>query len=1392
MELLASALNLIMQPCYQLTGNWWLAILLFTVIVKVILLPMSLWCQKNSIVMVQLMPELNRLKVKYFGDRETIGDKQNQLYKQRKYHPLLSLVPLAIQIVILFGLVDVIHGVTDHGAPGTELLGMVPVEDGGVSWFMPLAAGLSAIVMGFAQNRINPLQKEQSRAEKNMTNGLSIALSFVLGIFVAMGMGFYWVCSNLTSIAIQALCNIIIKPAKYIDYDDLNESRVQLEELEALGKSDRKWWQRDPNAKREKADYKRFFNVVGKHLVFYSEGSGFYKYFQGVIEWLLANSDVTVHYVTNDPDDQIFGIAEGQPRIRPYYIGQKRIITLMMKMDADMVVSTLEDLDTYYIKRSYVRDDVEYVFTFHHMTSTHLTPPLSAYAGYDAVLCVGPHQIEELRRIEERYGQKRKTLVPCGYDLLDRVTDGYAQLVERRAAEGADADRKPTVLIGPSWQEGCIPDSCLDDMLEALLGRGWRIIVRPHPEYVKRYRARWEAILARYTDVPEDELFFERDFSSNETVFTSDILITDWSTVAFEFAFSTHKPCVFIDTPMKVGNPKWEELGIPPTDITLRDKVGVSLDPSEMGRLTEVVGEMLAHQGDWRERIAQVTAETVFNLGSGAEAAGQWVLARLLELQARRKDADGGERAVREDASSEQGASGCEGSSKAAARMTAARFARGARSAASWAPEALVATAIAFPFLTQPAYAYVDPSVMTYTIQALAGVAVALSAVAGVAFRKTRKKLFSLLKIDENARKEVEPDIHRVVDGLIVPNAGEDADARAAAQASLAEGGLPGAGAAAADGGAFRPSASRGGLRWRARFGFAAVASGFLAFTLLIVAPFELVAANVDSLLLDVGSIWWCMALLALAVAAVLALLLSALRGRAFDAGFAAILAVGVCFYLQALFMNQGLPTADGNAVSWRDFAPIAFGTGAVWLAVIVAAVAGSRFRPRLWRIGGVAVAVALAVVQGVGVASLVANPQALSSAQTRVDLTEEGLFDLSPKGNVVVFVLDTFDTAYMDQVLQEYPDALDGFEGFTYFRNCTGSMIPTRYAVPSLLTGQSVASLGSYDEYFYNAYAHGTFLSDVSDAGYTIGIYSDSTGMNDEDPSVRQEIVDQTLNVRHIDIPVDPLGTMGILAQCALYRDAPWLLKPWFWYYTDELNSAMVANTVPLDDEGNLVSADADAGEGPTVYRMDDAGYYRKLQEHGLSLDDEGEAGAFRFIHLTGPHYPYVLDEDASYVGDGNSSLVQQARGSLAIVAEYLEQMRELGVYDSSTIIVTADHGNWYLTEDIDAPSTPLMLAKPAAAGGSQQGAPVTVSEEPVSHYDLQATVVEAMGGDPSAYGSSLYDEHDPLEPRYYLMTAVQPDGTYVACKEYEIVGDAMDFSNWRLTGREWEIPED
>ncbi len=62
-------------------------------------------------------------------------------------------------------------------------------------------------------------------------------------------------------------------------------------------------------------------------------------------------------------------------------------------------------------------------------------------------------------------------------------------------------------------------------------------------------------------------------------------------------------------------------------------------------------------------------------------------------------------------------------------------------------------------FLTVPAHAYLDPSVMTYTIQVVAGIVVAVGAVVGIYWRKAKKKVQDKLGIDENAKKEVEADV---------------------------------------------------------------------------------------------------------------------------------------------------------------------------------------------------------------------------------------------------------------------------------------------------------------------------------------------------------------------------------------------------------------------------------------------------------------------------------------------------------------------------------------------------------------------------------------------------------------------------------------------------------
>ena len=75
----------IMKICYDIVGNYGAAIILFTLVSKIILLPISIWVQKNSIKMVKMQPEINQTKVKYFGDKDTIAEEESKIYKKYKY-----------------------------------------------------------------------------------------------------------------------------------------------------------------------------------------------------------------------------------------------------------------------------------------------------------------------------------------------------------------------------------------------------------------------------------------------------------------------------------------------------------------------------------------------------------------------------------------------------------------------------------------------------------------------------------------------------------------------------------------------------------------------------------------------------------------------------------------------------------------------------------------------------------------------------------------------------------------------------------------------------------------------------------------------------------------------------------------------------------------------------------------------------------------------------------------------------------------------------------------------------------------------------------------------------------------------------------------------------------
>ena len=636
MEIVVGIFTWMVNGCYFLCGNYGAAIILFTLLSKIVLLPISVWVQKNSIKMIKMQPEINYMKAQFFGDKDQIAEKQAEIFKREHYNPLASILPLALQLLLLMGVIEAVKaGIGDSGISmdffGIDL-SLVPSREGGLLILSPLVAGLSAWILGAAQNGANVLQKEQSKGNKYGVLAFSVGLSLYLGWFVPVGVALYWTASNLFAVVQLYGLNFAITPRKYIDYEKLGDSRQQLEELEHLGRGgDRKAAR--ALAVRERADYKRFFSVVNKHIVFYSESGGFYKYYRGIIAYLLDNTNIVIHYITSDPEDKIFQLEKEKDHLRAYYIGERRLITMMMKMDADMVVMTMPDLNCFHIKRSYVRDDIEYIYIPHGMDSLNLTMRTGSMNHYDTVFCVGKHQKEEIEKTEAAYGLPKKRLVEWGYCLLDDMKNRYQAALSRE--ENTASLEKAAILIAPSWQQDNIVDSCLEEILDGLKDKPYQVIVRPHPQHVRHRRELMEALRQKYSQWKNVEI--QTDFSSDSTVFQADVMITDWSGIAYEYAYTTEKPVLFINTPMKVMNPEYERIDTVPLNILLRSQLGCSLDLEEVGRVPETIERLLGMQSAYRDRIHSFVEEYVYNPGDSARVGAEYMIGALKEKIAKRR-----------------------------------------------------------------------------------------------------------------------------------------------------------------------------------------------------------------------------------------------------------------------------------------------------------------------------------------------------------------------------------------------------------------------------------------------------------------------------------------------------------------------------------------------------------------------------------------------------------------------------------------------------------------------------------------------------------------------------------------------------------------------------------
>ena len=370
--------------------------------------------------------------------------------------------------------------------------------------------------------------------------------------------------------------------------------------------------------------YRRFrkLDAQQRRIVFYAESGQDWHHLAPLIHQLTEVIDTPVCYVSSDPDDP--GLHQDNPRLTAVYIREGMFQILFFQfLKADVLVLTMLDLNCFQLKRSI--HPVHYIYVFHAMGSTHMVDFASSYDHYDTIFCTGPHQKKEIQEREALKHLPAKQLVDHGYARLEQL------MAENQAYHRAPADGI-TVLLAPTWGDTSILNTMGEQLVAMLLDAGFRVILRPHYQTLKLSPHVTAAILDRFRN--HEHLEYIHRMGETDSLFRSDILICDWSSMSMEYALGLEKPVLFIDVPKRVRNPDYGELGIEPMEITIRNHVGRVVSPDALDTVPSLIQELVNHPEAFRQQIEALRNNVVFNVGQSAEIGAREIV-RIAEIQHR-------------------------------------------------------------------------------------------------------------------------------------------------------------------------------------------------------------------------------------------------------------------------------------------------------------------------------------------------------------------------------------------------------------------------------------------------------------------------------------------------------------------------------------------------------------------------------------------------------------------------------------------------------------------------------------------------------------------------------------------------------------------------------------
>ena len=499
--------------------------------------------------------------------------------------------------------------------------------------------------------------------------------------------------------------------------------------------------------------------------------------------------------------------------------------------------------------------------------------------------------------------------------------------------------------------------------------------------------------------------------------------------------------------------------------------------------------------------------------------------------------------------------------------------------------------------------------------------------------------------------------------------------------------------------------------------------------------------------------------LISVVLLVVLSILISIFPQRIFIFILSLITSFSVLSYIQNMFLNKKLTGVVGLGLDWSKYKKYTVVNTIVWV-VGITIIMVCLYKIKLQLKSCVVISIILSLIQLTALVSILVN---LSSDRYKVSyykLSVEDEYTLASDENIIILLLDATGNQLFEEELEKDPGLIAGLEDFTYYTNYDSLYMPTFPAVTHLWTNEYVDNSMTSQEYAYKAWHSDrceSFFDEIHNNGYRIHFYVNSQRelfRNVENLSGKAD------NVIIQEPTIDRKKLFVMLEKYSIYRYAPYCAKPYF-----EVNPEHFRGVV-LYDEANEIAEKC-------------ALYNEKLKDEGLKISKEYDKAVI-YHHFDGVHGPTCIDKDGNYVPGEITTRDSQriaVKGNMVFIRNYLNELKRLGLYDNSTIIITADHGNVLNKEDMQC----IFFIKTKGERHNQ----LQYNNSPISSQDFQATLLYLIGDEKySDFGTTIFDwkEGDKRERtsffRDYGETGYLSGYTYYTDRYelYKTIDDGVD----------------